>query len=109
MEAHHFGAQLLDGGAGRIGEAVDGRKERKLGHLRAKLFIVWRKTLEPCRLARKVPLRLFMAEEIEVDRLLRARPDRGHAVADLIVAEPGAGERAESAGFRDGNRHVHAA
>ena len=109
MEAHHLGPQILHHAASRFGEAVDRCLERRFGQLDAKLSVIGRKPLEPRRLAREVALRLVMAEEIEIDRLRRARPDRGHAFAHFVVAQPGARQRPEAAGFGHGNRHVDAA
>ena len=109
MEAHHLRPQLLHHAASRLGEAIDRGFERWLGHLRAKLGIIWRKPLEPCRLARNVLLGLGMAEEVEIDRLARARPDRRDTVTDFVVGQPGARERSEPARLGHGDGHVDAA
>ena len=109
MKAHHLRPQLLHDAASRLGKAIDRGFERWLGQLRAKLGIIWREPLEPRRLARNVLLGLGMAEEIEIDWPLGARPDRRDAFTDLVVGQPGARERAESAGFGHGDGHVDTA
>ena len=106
MEAHHGGRQLFDHGTGRCGERHDRGFQRKLRHLGAKLGVIGRKALEPGGVARFVRRSRLVAEEVEIDRPVGARPDRGDTFSHLVVGEGGARKRAETAGIGDGDGHV---
>jgi hypothetical protein len=106
MEAHHGRLDLLDHATGRNGEGHDGSLERDLRRLGAELAVIGRKFIEPSGVARGVGGRHVMTEEVEVDRLLGARSDRGDAFGDLLVGERGARVGAERTGFRNGDGHV---
>ena len=108
MEAHHVRLDLLDHATGRNRERHDGGLERDLGRLGAKLGIIRRELVEPGGVAFRIGRRHVMAEKIQVDRLLDARPERGNAFRDLLVGERGARIRSERACLGHGDGHVDA-
>ena len=99
VEAHDLGPRLLHHVAeGGIERRAIARRHRR-GGIDPELAIIGRKPLAPSRFTRVVELRRRVAEEVEIDRLLRARADFSHLLADLIGIEHGAGQRSERTRF----------
>src|ERR1700746_88039 len=106
MEAHDVGLRLLDDIAhDGIERGAIARGDRR-GGIDRELAVIWRPSLSPARLAGVVEHRWRMAEEIEIDGLLRAGADLRHLLADLIGIEHRAWERCERARLRSGHREL---
>ena len=104
MEAHDLGLRLLDHRAERRVErhAHAGRHRRR--RIDAELLVVGLEPLAPARLARVVELRRRVAEEIEVDRLVRARTVFRDLVARLLGVEHRERQRRQAARLRHRDR-----
>jgi hypothetical protein len=102
MEAHDLGLRLLDDVAhDGVERGAVARRDRR-GGIDPELAVIWRQSFPPSSLARVAEHRRRMTEEIKIYGFLRARPDLGHLLADLIRIEHRARERSKRARLRRG-------
>src|SRR5262245_46756339 len=108
MEADDFRPRRLDRGARRLAEWWMSGRKRQSRNVGAKLHVIRRDTRKPSRVGCAVLDGLRMAEEIEVERLRAARPERGNALVNLIWLQRRAWQRAEPACSRHADGELHA-
>src|SRR6185503_15362620 len=106
MEANDLGAQRLYRSAVSLAEWRVTCRKRKRRRLNAKLGEVGRDALEPCPILCEIRRRYSVAEEIEVERLVAARPELSPAGANLIRAKRGARQRPEPASLGNGDGEI---
>src|SRR4029078_9230819 len=103
-----LGAQRLYRSAVSLAEWRVTCRKRKRRRLNAKLGEVGRDALEPCPILCEIRRRYSVAEEIEVERLVAARPELSPTGANLIRAKRGAKQRPEPARLGNGDGEIDA-
>ncbi len=106
VEADHLGPDLLDHRAEGLVERRPSAGGRRRAGIDAFLHVIGRERRPPAHHPRRVGGRRDMAEEVEVDRPLAARPHQGHGVPRLVGRDGGAGDRAQAARLADRQGHL---